>query len=108
MKRSIIVTAAVAVIALVGIYFVRLSLNEEKRASACYEQLAATLDSGVDPAEVFQNRLSHLQLLVEQSLVARSEMLVVSNRLRVDKDSPLSSRDLVTLKQGTEQYLDIR
>lgn len=108
MKRSVIVTAAVAVIAIAGIYFVRISLNDEERASACYEQLAATLDSSVAPAEVFQNRFSRLQLLVEQSLVARSEMLVVANRLRVDKDSPLSSRDLVTLKQGTEQYLDIR
>ncbi len=47
-------------------------------------------------------------MLVEQSLVARSEMLLVSNRLRLDSDSPLSSRDLVTLKSGTEAYLDKR
>jgi len=108
MKRSVIVIAAVAAIAVVGTYYVRIALNKEKRASACYEQLAATLDKGAAPTEIFQDRLSLLQLLVEQSLVARSEMLAVSNRLRVDKDSPLSSRDLVTLKQGTEQYLDIR
>ena len=110
MKRSVKVTIVVtaAAVAAIAIYMARVSSNTAERTSACYEQLAATLDSGVDPSKVFQQKLSDLQLLVEQSLVARSEMLLVSNRLRVDSDSPLSSRDLVTLKSGTEAYLDMR
>jgi hypothetical protein len=86
----------------------RLSMKDEERASACYAQLGETLESGVDPALIYQGRLNDLQTLVEMSLVARSEMLVVANRLRVDRDSPLSSRDLVTLKSGTEAYLGLR
>ena len=110
MKRSVKVTVAVtaAAVAAIGIYMARVSSNTVERTSACYEQLAATLDSGVDPSKIFQQKLSNLQLLVEQSLVARSEMLVVANRLQADGDSPLSSRDLVTLKSGTESYLDMR
>ena len=110
MKRSFKVTAVVlgAVVAVIGINALRLSMNDAKRTSACYEQLAVTLDSGVNPAEIFQQKLADLQLLVEQSLVARAEMLVVSNRLRVNSDSPISSRDLVTLKSGTEAYLNMR
>ena len=49
-----------------------------------------------------------MQELVERSLVARSLMLEVSNRLQENKDEPLSSRDLIILKTGTEDYLAIR
>jgi hypothetical protein len=111
MKRSVIIRTAIvaaAAIAVVGIYKVRLSMKDAERASDCYAQLGEVLQSGVDPTRIYQQRFADLQLLVEQSLVARTEMLVVSNRLRVDKDAPLSSRDLVTLKSGTEAYLNLR
>ena len=111
MKRSVTITAAaiiVLTVASIGIYKMRLSITDAERASACYEQLGEILESDVDPARIYQGKLNDLQTLVEQSLVARSEMLVVANRLRVDKDAPLSSRDLVTLKSGTEAYLDMR
>lgn len=111
MKRSVTITAAAVIVLTVvsvGIYKMLLSIKDEERASACYAQLGETLDSGVDPALIYQGRLNDLQTLVEMSLVARSEMLVVANRLRVDRDSPLSSRDLVTLKSGTEAYLGLR
>jgi len=111
MKRSVTITAAAVIVLTVvsvGIYKMLLSIKDEERASACYAQLGETLESGVDPALIYQGRLNDLQTLVEMSLVARSEMLVVANRLRVDRDSPLSSRDLVTLKSGTEAYLGLR
>jgi hypothetical protein len=111
MKRSVIIRTAIvaaAAIAVVGIYKVRLSMKDAERASDCYAQLGEVLQSGVDPTRIYQQRFADLQLLVEKSLVARTEMLVVSNRLRVDKDAPLSSRDLVTLKSGTEAYLGLR
>ncbi|MDH3621945.1 MAG: YiiX/YebB-like N1pC/P60 family cysteine hydrolase [Gammaproteobacteria bacterium] len=110
MKRLVTVTAGIAVVAVaaIAINSVRLSINDSKRATACYAQLGETLESGVDPVEVFHSKLEDLQLLVELSLVARSEMLVISNRLQADQDSPLSSRDLVTLKSGTEAYLGMR
>jgi hypothetical protein len=70
--------------------------------------LAEALDRGVPPEKIFQKDYDRLQLLVEQSLVARSEMLVVSNRLRLNQDRPLASRDLATLKSGSEYYLNVR
>ena len=111
MKRSTAITTSVLVVALVaavGIYKARLSMKDADRASVCYAQLGETLQGGVDPTLVYETRLGELQTLVELSLVARSEMLLVSNRLRVDQDAPLSSRDLVTLKSGTESYLNLR
>ncbi len=91
-----------------GLAWLRISMNQDAREEACFNELAAVLQGGVDPDALFGQRLGELQSLVERSLVARSEMLVVSNRLRVDRDSPLSGRDLVTLKSGTEYYLDMR
>ena len=35
-------------------------------------------------------------------------MLEVSNRLRINKDEPIKSLDLLILKEGSEDYLEIR
>lgn len=88
-------------------YF-KISSNQKDREIVCLEQLADKLQNGTDPDSIFQEDFQKLQLLVEYSLVGRSQMLEVSNRLATNKDIPLSSRDLVVLKTGTEDYLDIR
>jgi hypothetical protein len=86
----------------------RITGNQAERDAACYAQLAAVIGSGPSPELLFQDEFAELQLLVEKSLVARAEMLQVSNRLRLNTDEPLSSRDLATLKGGTEFYLGVR
>jgi len=107
LKKTGIVVAIVA-IAIGGYNWFRIEANEKARMQACFEQVGNILEGGANPDTVFLSQFESLQSLVERSLVARSEMLVVSNRLRVETDEPLSSRDLVTLKGGTEYYLDIR
>ena len=91
-----------------GYTYFNISTKQKQRVSTCLDQLALELENGASPDSIFQTEFDDLQLLVEYSLVARSQMLEVANRLRVDKDSPLSSRDLVILKSGTEDYLEIR
>ena len=91
-----------------GYTYFRISGVLTEKETACFDGLAEALERGVPPGQLYQADYDRLQLLVEQSLVARSEMLVVSNRLRLDKDRPLASRDLVTLKSGSEYYLNVR
>ena len=102
----------IAFVVLAAVYstytYVRISDNLVEREAACFDKLAQKLASGTPPALIFQSEFDHLLSLVEQSLVARSVMLEVSNRLRLNKDEPLASRDLFTLKSGTEFYLGIR
>lgn len=93
---------------LVAYTYFRISINQSKRKSVCFAELAKRLENGNTPYQLFQQDLEKLQLLVEYSLVARSEMLEVANRLKQHKDAPLASRDLLTLKSGTEAYLEIR
>lgn len=88
--------------------YYRISSNLAERETTCFDELAQALAGGVAPDLIFQADYDRLQLLVEQSLVARSQMLEVSNRLRLNADQPLASRDLVTLKSGSEYYLRIR
>ncbi len=88
--------------------YVRISGNIEERETACFDQLTVVAESGAAPEVLLQKKLGELQSLVEQSLVARAEMLEIANRLRLNQDLPLSSRDLATLKGGSEFYLDVR
>lgn len=106
--RKIAIVLTILALAWGGHTWYRIEKNHEARNLACFDQVAAILESGADPSAYFQAQLSDLQSLVERSLVVRSEMLVVTNRLGGAPDQPLSSRDLVTLKSGTEYYLDMR
>ena len=85
---------------------IQMSLDENEEA--CFSQLAVAFTNGVDPNTIFQKDFEDLQTLVEYSLVARSQMLKVYDRLRDNRDQPLSSRDLLILKQGADDYLEIR
>ena len=89
-------------------YYIDITQNLKAKEEACFAELTTRLAEGTSPEAIFQKDFEGLQLLVEYSLVARSQMLEVSNRLRVNKDEPLSSRDLIILKTGTEDYLEIR
>jgi hypothetical protein len=96
-------------VSLLSIYtYFNFSAKKVVRENVCFEKLTQVLEDGSSPDVIFQKEFDSLQVLMEYSLVARSEMLVVSNRLRVDTDAPMASRDLEILKSGTEDYLEIR
>ena len=110
MKRFIQIAAVLAVVAAIwGAYtYVRISDNVASEQLACFDALAGVLDAGATPDSIFDAEYERLQLLVEKSLVIRSQMLEIANRLRINQDLPLSSRDLLTLKSGSEYYLGMR
>ena len=82
--------------------------NNKGRELECFNSLLIKLENGIQPDSIFQEDYDKLQLLVEYSLAARTEMLEVVSQLNMDKDAPISSRDLLILKQGSESYLEIR
>ncbi|OIQ41317.1 MAG: hypothetical protein BM563_01125 [Bacteroidetes bacterium MedPE-SWsnd-G1] len=106
--KKIGIVGAISILIFTGYMYVKISINDSNRESTCFQLLANKIESGITPEEIAEADLSRLQYLVEYSLVARMQMLEVSNRLRVDKDAPIPSRDLLILKQGTEDYLSIR
>lgn len=88
--------------------YYRILINQKARQAACFAELVQKLENGDSPEAIFIDDFEKLIFLVERSLVARSEMLEVSNRLKSNNNGPLASRDLLILKQGTEDYLEIR
>jgi len=112
MKKSSIKKLVLGILLTIAIFatysYFNIKSNAEDRAITCFENLTLKLEKGISPEMIFQEDFEKLQELVEYSLAARAEMLEVSNRLRVNKDLPLNSRDLLTLKEGTEDYLGIR
>jgi len=108
-KLQVIGIVALASAMLFATYtYLKISKNQDTREANCFEGLAQRLAGGTSPEDLFQQELDRLQLLVEQSLVARSIALEISNRVALDANKPLSSKDLYALKQGTESYLRIR
>jgi len=106
-KKLALALVAIIIAASVYTYF-KININQSKRETVCFEDLAIKLENGISPKEIFNEDFEELQLLVEYSLIARSQMLEVSNRLRINKNEPIKSKDLLTLKEGSEDYLEIR
>ena len=98
----------ILIIGAAAYYYIDINSSLKEKEEACFAELTFRLAKGTSPDSIFQKDFEDLQLLVEYSLVARSQMLEVVNRLRENKDKPLSSRDLIILKTGTEDYLEIR
>jgi hypothetical protein len=88
--------------------YINISKDIQANELACFKEITQKLENGIDPELIFQEDFERLQLQVEYSLIARSQMLEIANRLRLNKDEPLSSKDLMVLKAGTEDYLEIR
>ena len=112
MKKTTIKKISFGLMALIIItaifIYINIKSNQAKREFICFSNLTIKLENAISPNLIFQEDFEKLQLLVEYSLVSRSKMLQVSNRLKVNKEEPIKSRDLLILKKGSEHYLEIR
>ena len=106
--RKILLGAVSIIVLLAVVTYFNINVKQKKRDELCFNALAEKLDNGVSPDMIFKEDYENLQRLVEYSLVARTEMLEVFQKIQDDTDGPLASRDLQILKQGTEDYLSIR
>lgn len=100
----------IVAVSLLSVLYVFWSINARisEKEEICFVDLAAKLKGTETPEIIFQKDYLTLQVLVERSLVARSQMLEVSNKLFKHKEKPLSGRDLMVLKTGTQDYLKLR
>lgn len=106
-KRSIIVFLILISISAVYTY-IKIGVHKTDREDFCFKDLAIKLDADSNPEAITSEDFEKLQILVEFSLAARAEMLLVSKRLGENKELPLRSRDLIILREGTENYYSVR
>ena len=106
-KKQILSTFSVlllaAVIGTAWVYFHFKNMHD-----ACWKEVMFKASEAKNVSQALSYEISEFQQLIEQSLVARTKILEVLENLRKKKDSPLSGRDLATLKSGTAYYLELR
>ena len=106
--KRVFVGLGILILLYVVYIYIRIELNNSARETACITKLKQALVNGTPAEDIFQKDFDTLQYLVEHSLIARARMLEVANRLSKDREAPLASRDLLVLKEGTDEYLRLR
>ncbi|MFY0627740.1 MAG: hypothetical protein JXR07_15690 [Reichenbachiella sp.] len=108
MKRKIAFGLIIIILGYAAFTYFNITFNLKEKENSCLAVLKDKMKLGLSPDSIYREELDKLQYLVEYSLVARTQMLEVSSRLKKHADEPLSSRDLIVLKSGTEDYLNLR
>lgn len=82
--------------------------NKQQQDKYCWENIHSKIESHSNLDSILSFEISEFQLLVEQSLVVRSEMIQFSNEINLNIDKPISSKHLEFLKSKTETFLVLR
>jgi len=106
--KRIFVGLGIFILVYVVYTYVQIEMNNASRETTCLTKLKQVLENGTPAEDIFQRDFDTLQYLVEHSLIARARMLEVASRLSNNQEAPLSSRELLVLKEGTEEYLRLR
>jgi len=106
--RRIYTGLSVVILTVAVFTYIQIMQHNAVRKADCLTRLKQSLKNGTPPDVIFQRDFDTLQYLVEHSLIARARMLEVASRLRKNREGPLPSRELLVLKEGTEEYLRLR
>lgn len=93
-------------IATVGYFSSR--TKKKKKKELCWTNIQSQINSVNDLDSLVDYEIAEFQILVEQSLMVRSEMLKIANEISEHQDQPISSKNLEFLKENTQLCLSLR
>ena len=99
---SLIISSIIIFYNIINFY----SIVEEKK-DVCFKNLKIKLDNGISPIDIYNKDFNNLQYYVERSLIARSEMLKVGNKLRQNKIKP-KERPILQIHIKKDNYNNIK
>ncbi|MBL4623744.1 MAG: hypothetical protein JKY42_01165 [Flavobacteriales bacterium] len=109
MKKRYFVYIVIALVLGFGVYsLIEISKDKVERTTKCWVGLNERINSTQNLDELLHDELAEFQILVEQSLVIRSQMLLITKKLREDKEGPIPSKQLEILKEGTAFAISLR
>ena len=82
--------------------------KREKQKQICWATIQTKINTIDDLDSLLAYEISEFQIMVEQSLVVRTEMIRVANEIKQNPDGPISSHHLEFLKANTETCLELR
>lgn len=97
----------IIVMVLVVGYFARKE-KLKKQKKLCWANIETQINSVNDLDSLVDYELKEFQVLVEQSLTVRAEMIAIANKISATPNKPISSKHLEYLKENTELCLILR
>ncbi|MCI5055452.1 MAG: hypothetical protein MRY83_05040 [Flavobacteriales bacterium] len=97
-----------SIVTICGIWYVIKQFSNEKQLERCWENVQLKLAAHDDLDALLRTELGEFQLLVEQSLVIRSQMLEIVRELKETEDEPISPKNLEILKEGSKFAIELR
>ena len=82
--------------------------KKKKHKEICWANIQSQINTVNDLDSLVDYEIEEFQILVEQSLMVRSEMLKVATEIRLKPEEPISSKNLEFLKENTEWCLKLR
>jgi hypothetical protein len=82
--------------------------KKKQQKHLCWVNIENQINSINDLDSLVDYEISEFQILVEQSLMVRSEMLNIASEISKYPDAPIASKNLEFLKENTQLCLDLR
>jgi hypothetical protein len=96
----------IIMILVIGFFSRREKKKQQKQL--CWANIQTQINSINDLDSLLDYEIDEFQILVEQSLMIRSEMLKIANEISLHQDQPISSKNLEFLKENTQLCLSLR
>jgi len=96
------------IIMLVAIGYFSSFEKKKQQKHLCWVNIQNQINSINDLDSLVDYEISEFQILVEQSLMVRAEMLKIATEIRLKPDAPIASKNLEFLKENTQLCLDLR
>ncbi|MBL4594014.1 MAG: hypothetical protein JKX68_09390 [Flavobacteriales bacterium] len=82
--------------------------KKKERKKLCWTNIQSQINSVNDLDSLVDYEIAEFQILVEQSLVVRSEMIIIAEEISLKPNDPISSKNLEFLKENTQLCLSLR
>ncbi len=82
--------------------------QKKKQKEICWTSIQTQINSVDDLDSLVDYEIAEFQILVEQSLMVRAEMIKIANEISQHPDEPIASKNLEFLKENTQLCLDLR
>ena len=107
-KKYFLRYLVVLVLIIIAVGYFSSIVKKKQQKQLCWATIHSKINTVNDLDSLLDFEIYEFQILVEQSLMVRSEMIRIGNEIRQNEEQPISSKNLEFLKENTEMCLTLR
>ena len=107
-KKYFIHYVVILVIMILAVGYFSQRAKKKQRKKLCWTNIQSQINSVNDLDSLVDYEVAEFQILVEQSLMVRAEMLKIAEEINLKPEEPIASKNLEFLKENTQLCLDLR